>query len=168
MDFLTNFGIQPILLLAQIVNFAIILFLLKKFFYKPLTKILEDRKRRIEESLKNADLIETKLAETEQSSQKIFEEARTNAANIISEAKLEAERVYNQATLDARKLAEETLQKASLQIEKQREEMQKQLEGETLSLAALITKKILGRNLKENERRGLTQKTITEITKQIH
>lgn len=167
MDFLTNFGIQPILLLAQIVNFILILFLLKKFFYKPIIKMLDDRRKRIEESLQNAQFIQEKLAKTEENSKKILEEARNNAQNIISEAKKAADRIYDQASLDARKLADQTLEKTKIQIEKQREEMQKQLGTETLTLVARIVKKVLGRSLKESERHGLTQKAITEITKQI-
>jgi len=52
MEILKEFGIQPTLLLAQIVNFLIILFVLKKFFYKPIIKVLDARKKRIEVSLK--------------------------------------------------------------------------------------------------------------------
>lgn len=168
MDFLTNFGIQPTLLLAQIVNFLVILFILKRFFYKPLTRMLEDRRKRIDQSLKNAQLIEERLAKTAENSQKILTEARTNAGNIISDAKKEAQRIADLANLDARKLAEETIEKTKLQIEKQREEMQKQLEKETFTLVSQIVKKVLGRSLRENERQGLTEKAITKITKQIH
>lgn len=167
MDFLTNFGIQPTLLLAQIVNFTVILFVLKRFFYKPLTRMLEDRRKRIAESLKNAQLIEERLAKTQENSQKILEVARTNAGNIISDAKREATRITDLANLDARKLAEETIEKTKLQIERQREEMQKQLEKETLTLVSQIVKKVLGRSLRENERQNLTQKAISDITKQI-
>lgn len=167
MEFLQNFGIQPILLLAQIVNFIVILFLLKKFFFGPIVKVLEDRKKRIEESLKNADLIEEKLAKTEQNSQKILEEAITNAQNIISDSKKEADRIYEKTATDARKLTEETIAKASVQIEKQRQEMQKQLEKETLTMVSLVVKKVIGRNLKENERQNLTEKAVAKLTKQI-
>lgn len=168
MEILTNFGIQPTLLLAQIVNFLVILFVLKRFFYKPITRMLEDRRKRIDQSLKNAQLIEERLAKTQENSQKILEVARANAGNIISDAKREAARITDLANLDARKLAEETIEKTKLQIERQREEMQKQLEKETLTLVFHVVKRVLGRNLKENERRGLTQKAITEITRKIH
>lgn len=168
MDILTNFGIQPILLLAQIVNFLVILFLLKKFFFAPIVRILDDRKKRIEESLKNANLIEEKLTKTEQKTQKILEDARANAQNFISDAKKEADRIYDQANIDARKLAEETIAKAQAQIATQRQEMQKALERETLTMISLIVKKVIGRNLNESERQNLTEKSITDITKQIH
>jgi F-type H+-transporting ATPase subunit b len=66
MDILHEFGVQPILLLAQIVNFAILFFLLRKFLYGPLLKILEQRRNTIKESLKNAEKIEKQLALTEE------------------------------------------------------------------------------------------------------
>ena len=85
MEILKNFGIQPTLLLAQIVNFTIILFVLKKFFYKPITKVLEERKRRIEESLKNADEIEAKLQKTAEKTAQILEFGNLIfAASIVS------------------------------------------------------------------------------------
>ena len=109
MEILKNFGIQPILLLAQIVNFTIILFVLKKFFYRPITKVLEDRKKRIEESLKNADEIEARLKKTEGKTAQILEEARAQAQNIIATTNSEAEKIYEKASADARKLAEDTI-----------------------------------------------------------
>src|SRR3989344_2738333 len=97
MDILTNFGIQPQLLLAQIVNFLIILFLLKKFFFGPIVKVLEDRKKRIEQSLQNADQISEKLQKTEESSKKILDETRESAKTIIAQAKQEAQRITDEA-----------------------------------------------------------------------
>lgn len=167
MDILTRFGIQPTLLLAQIVNFTIILFVLKKFFYKPITKALDDRKKRIEESLKNADEIEARLKKTEQKTEQILESARNQSQNIIAGANKEAERIYDTASLEARKLTEEAVLGAREQIERQRVEMQKSLEKETLNLVVEVVKKVLGRTLKPNEKQGLTSKAVTEITKQM-
>lgn len=167
MEILKNFGIQPTLLLAQIVNFTIILFVLKKFFYKPITKVLDDRKKRIEESLKNADEIEARLKKTEEKTAQILENARSQSQNIIAGANKEAERMYETASLEARKLTEEAVAKAGEQIEKQRHQMQKSLERETLSLVAEVVKKVLGRNLNPKERQDLTNKAIGNMTKHV-
>lgn len=167
MEILNNFGIQPTLLLAQVVNFLIILFLLKKFFYKPIIKVLEDRKKRIEESLANAQSIEEKLQKTQEQSAQILEEARENAKAVIDDAKKESERIYQQAHDDARSTARETVEKAKSEIERLKLDMQKQLESETLSLAATIAKKVLGRTLKPSERTNLTAKAITDVERQI-
>ena len=167
MEIIKEFGIQPVLLLAQIVNFVIILFLLKKFFYKPIIKILEDRKKKIEESLKNAQLIEERLNKTEEKSAQILEEARKNAQILIGDAKKEADRIAAQATLEARKSVEQTLIDVKVQIEQQRIEMKKQLEKDTLSLVIEVVKKVLGRTLKPQERLDLTNKSISEINKNL-
>lgn len=168
MEFLQNFGIQPTLLLAQIVNFLIILFLLKKFFYGPIVKVLEDRKKRIGESLINADLIEEKLQKTERNSAQVLAEARENAKSIIAEAKKEAQRISDEAATEARKTQEAAVVSAQVQIETQREEMKKQLEKETVMLVAEVVKKVLGRSLKQKEQQELTARAVSEIGKQIH
>lgn len=167
MEIFKSFGIQPILLLAQIVNFLIIIWLLKKFFYKPIAKILEERKKRIEASLKNAQAIEGKLAQTDEKSAHILQGAQRNAQNLITDAKKEAQRISYQASQDARKTVEEAVEKAKIQIEAQRHEMQKQLEKQTLNLIVEVTKKALGRTLKVNERRQLTTKAVLELERQI-
>ena len=130
MEILNNFGIKPILLLAQIVNFLIILFVLKKFFYKPIIKMLDDRRKRIEESLTNADLIEEKLAQTEEKSAAILETARKNAGDLMTDAKAEAQRIADAAASQARLQTEESLKKALEQINAEREKMQKDLENQ--------------------------------------
>lgn len=167
MEILKNFGIQPTLLAAQIVNFTIILFVLKKFFYKPISKALDDRKKRIEQSLKNADEIESRLKSTEEKTAKILEEANSQSQIIINRAKSEAEIIYENARVDARKLAEDTIASARFQIEKQKQEMQKSLERETLTLVVEVVKKVLGKNLKTKEKQDLTQKAAQEITHKV-
>ena len=167
MEFLNEFGIQPTLLIAQIVNFLIILFLLKKFFYKPIIKLLDDRKKKIEESLKNAELIEERLKQTEEKSAQIIEESRRNSQNLIAESKKEANRILTQAAIEARKSAEQTILDAQTQINLQNQEMKKELEKETLSLVVAVVNKVLGRTVSPKEKQVLTSRAASEITRKI-
>lgn len=167
MEIAKQFGIEPILLLAQIINFLVILFVLKKFFYKPIVKMLSDRKARIAESLQNADTIEEKLKATEEKSALILDASRKNAEDILSEAKAEAQRIADAAGLEAKEATEQGLKKALEQISSEREKMQKDLENQTMDLVAATVKKVLGRNLKDVERKSLTAKSIADISKNI-
>ena len=63
MDILSQFGVKPILLAAQVVNFLILLFILKKFLYGPILKVLSERRKKIEDSLKNVEEIEKRYNE---------------------------------------------------------------------------------------------------------
>lgn len=163
MEITKQFGIQPTLLLAQIVNFVIILFILKRFFYKPIVRMLEERKKRIDQSLKNADLIEQKLTETAEKTAQILENARADAQNIIKEAKNTAEKINSEAGTEAKKTLEATVAQAQVQIMSQKDQMQKQLEAHTLDLVARVVIKVLERNLRSDERQKLTAKSISEM-----
>ena len=167
MEVFKNFGIQPTLLFGQIVNFVIILFLLRKFFYGKIVDMLELRRNKIEESLKNAQLIEENLQKTKEDSAKILEDAQKNAQILIENAKKEAENISAKASDEARKTIEEALINAKAQIAAQHLQMQKQLEKETLSLVVDIVKKVLGKNLKDKEKLEITKAAIGEIGRQI-
>lgn len=167
MEIAKQFGIEPTLLLAQIVNFLVILVVLKKFFYKPIVKTLEERKAKIAESLKNADEIEAKLQKTEDQSKAAIEEARNTAKSIVEEAKTEAQRINDQAQQDARKTQEEAVAAAQSQIETQKEEMKKQLEGETLTLISGVLKKVLGTGLSKKDQAELTKKAAEQLSRQV-
>ena len=167
MEILRNFGIQPTLLLAQIVNFLIILFLLQKFFYKPIIKMLDDRKKRIEESLKNADLIEEKLKNTAEQSAKILAETQKNAHDLIAEAKDRAEQIIENTNVEARKSIEEALKNAQTQIAAERERAVKEVQSEALVIISAVIKKVLGRSMSKQEKNQLTKEAISELTKQM-
>lgn len=167
MEIFTNFGIQPVLLLAQIVNFLVILFVLKRFFYKPITKALDERKERIAESLKNADQIELRLKETEEKSVQILEKAQKEAQEILRSAKEDAQKMTDAANVDTKVQIEEALTAAKAQIEAQKEEMKQELENETVELVSAVVKKVLNRSLSAKEKQQLTSKSLSELTNQI-
>ena len=93
MEVLETFGVQPVLILAQIVNFIILLFLLKKFAYKPIMKVLDDRKHKIETSVKQAEEIEIKLAETESKQKEIVKAAEKESSRILDETREAAKKL---------------------------------------------------------------------------
>lgn len=167
MDILKDFGVQPTLLFGQIVNFLIILFLLRKFFYGKILKILDDRKKTIEESLKNADLIELRLKETEEKSVKVLEDAQKQAQKIITDAKTQADEIAKQASIDAKKTIEAAIISAQDQIESHKQKITDELQDQTLSLVSRVVQKVLGKNLKQAERNDLTKQALSEIGKNI-
>ncbi|OGE09135.1 ATP synthase F0 subunit B [Candidatus Curtissbacteria bacterium RIFCSPLOWO2_01_FULL_42_26] len=167
MDILKSFGIQPTLLLAQIVNFLIILFLLSKFFYKPIIRMLEDRKKRIEQSLTNTDLIEEKLKNTQEKSTQIIKEAQKNAQDLITEAKNRAEQIIENANLEAGKSTEEGLKNAKGQIAAEKEQAVREVETHSLAIISAVIKKVMRRTISASEKNQLTKEAVLELTKQI-
>jgi len=95
-ELVKKFGIEPALLLAQILNFGIVLFVLWKFAYKPVLKAMRERREKIEQSLKDAKTVEQKLAEAEQLKEAKILEARKDAQHIMEKVEVESERFRKQ------------------------------------------------------------------------
>lgn len=167
MEILHNFGIEPTLLLAQIVNFLVILFLLKKFFFGPIVKVLEERKNKIAESLKNADLIEERLHKTESDSASILEKARSEAQKLLADAKEESQRITDNANIEAKKTIEDAQVAIKAQIATEKEKLQKDVQSETMVLVTDIVKKVLGRTMTKSEKAEMTKVAVSEMSKQM-
>ena len=82
-----NIGIQPIYLIAQIINFGILVFILTKLLYKPILKMLDERKHRIEEQMILASKMKEEFENDEKKRQQILISAKEEAKKIIDVAK---------------------------------------------------------------------------------
>lgn len=107
MEALTALGINGKLLIAQIVNFLILLFILKRFLYRPIVEMLQNRKKTIAKSLEDAKIIERKLSETD-----------TEAREKLAKAVNEAQRIIDEAKKQAASESQTTLEKAAEQAKK--------------------------------------------------
>ncbi len=109
-------GLDIKLLVAQIVNFGILFFVLKKILYKPIIKLLDDRKQKIEESLQNSKKIQDELSKLDSEKveivKKIQNEAKKDKDEIISQAQEEKRKIID----EARKTAEAALAKSTQRI----------------------------------------------------
>lgn len=139
-ELFSQLGIDPKLLLAQGVNFIILLFVLTKLVYKPLMKIVEERRKKIELGVKGGEVAEKiiKLAEEEKSG--IIKKADASAVAIISEAEKNAQKKAQEIALQADKKAQSALREAMLLAErKEKEEMAKvSIEARKLVKEAII------------------------------
>src|SRR6266404_532208 len=107
-----TFGWNPWLFLSQVISFAIVAFLLRRFAYKPILAVLEDRRRRIEEGLINADKIKKELAEAEKRYQEIVAKANADAQKMIDEARESSAHLAERKQQEAIAAAEQIIAKA--------------------------------------------------------
>lgn len=164
MEILSQFGVKPLLLAAQVVNFLILLFILKKFLYKPILKVLEKRKELIVKTLKNADESERILLETNEKADRIMTRTLEEAKKILDET--------NQAGVlmleDYNKTGAEILQKARENALKFSEIERRKLEQEvTEHLADIVTlalEKVIGRKITKKEQLEIIEKEVKNIS----
>lgn len=164
MDILNQFGINPILLAAQVVNFLILLFILKKFLYKPILKVLEERRKKIEESLKNTEAIERKLQETQEQSEKIIAKTLQQAQKIMDETKQTAAQMLQ----DTNKQAEQILLKAQENgkkiLQREKEVLMDQLKENAGRLVFLAFEKITGKQILKEDQKKLVEKEVRNLS----
>ncbi len=158
-------GIDHNRLLQQIVNFGILLFLLQMFLYKPVLKLLAERKERIRKGLEDADKAKAALASAQADYEKRQEEARKDAQAVIAQASQVSERVREEILTEARKEAQAVVAKAREEIEYERKRVLAELRQEVASLAVMAAGRVINRQLDESAHRQLIQDFLAETGK---
>ena len=163
MDFLSDFGVQPILLAAQAVNFLVLLFILNKFLYKPVLKTLDQRKQKVAQSLKDAAEIEKKLAQIELDQEKALQAATTEAKKIINEATESGNQIINDAHLKAAHDIQLMVNKSNTQISLEKDRLNQEIKAELADMIAAGLKVISGKVLSDKDEKELLDRSIKNI-----
>ncbi len=162
-ELIQNLGIDWKLLIAQIINFAILFFLLKKFLLKPILGLLEARRQKIEKSLKDAERIEKELTEIKEKREGILNNANKKAEEIFSEAKEIAQSRKTETLNETRKEAEKILEEAKVSIEREKQKLVDEARGDIAELVVMATEKIIKEKLDEEKDRELVKEVLTKI-----
>lgn len=163
MEILKDFGVQPILLVAQIINFLIVMFLLKRFLYKPLVGILDERKKRIAESMAQAGEITARLANLEEEQSQMRSDAQRKADAIIAQAKSTGKSLADEIVAQARTQAEAIMERSKAQNAAEYEKMRSELRKEVAQVAVLAAQKAVSEVLTTEQKDRITQKAAKEV-----
>jgi F-type H+-transporting ATPase subunit b len=144
---LDQLGISGGLLVSQIINFLLLVVILRLVLYKPVLNMLDQRKERIAQSMKDAERASAAAQEAEQEKAIILEEARREAQEIRAQATRDAEKVAQEIRSRADGEAQEIRMKAQVDAEKQADLALADVNKQIAELAILATEKVLGREL---------------------
>ena len=144
---MNQLGITSSLLLSQIVNFVLLMVILRLVLYGPVMKMLDQRKERIAQSMKDAERVSASRHEAEQEKAEIVDAARREAQEIRAQATRDAERIAQEVRSRAEEDATEIRMKAQQDAEKQAAAVLAEANKEIAELAILATEQVLGREL---------------------
>ena len=159
----TQFGVTWQLLISQIILFVIVALALKKFAYAPILTLLEERKKRIAESLANAEKTKQELAAAQGKSQEILNQANALANKQIEEARAIAAKVQEQETQKAIVMANQIVAKAREASEAELVRMKAELRKELVRLVAETTSKVSGKVLTLDDQKRLAEETTKQL-----
>ncbi|MFH0886685.1 MAG: F0F1 ATP synthase subunit B [bacterium] len=150
-------------MVAVILNFLILLWILNHFLYKPVLKVLEDRKMYVESTINLAEGKLQDAAGLKAELEKKLSEAKGEAQALIDEALKTSERIRHELTQDGRAEATTIRERAMIEVERMREQVGRDLRSDVVDLALEAAGKILERTLDEAENRKYAEKVIAQI-----
>ncbi|PTX93745.1 ATP synthase F0 subunit B [Spartobacteria bacterium LR76] len=167
MDIITqlfeNFGVTWPKFIAQVILFLIVYGVLSKFAFGPILKVLNERRRRIEEGQHNAERIKKQLAEAELRYQEVLRKANDEANHLIEEARRSSDAISQKQLQKAISDAENIITKANQSIEQERNKMISEVKHEMVGLVVNTTAKVVGKVLTPEDQKRLTEETSKEI-----
>ncbi len=158
-----SLGIHWVKLIAQTINFSIVLFVLSKFAFRPIFAMLEQRRVKIAEGIANADKIKAELAKTEADRQKILADAGDQANKLIEEARQAAGRVREQETQKAIADAGQIVSKAHEAAAQDHARMLAELKREVGRLVVQTTTTVTGKILTADDQQRLASETEKQL-----
>src|SRR6516165_2072128 len=142
-----QFGVYWPNLIAQIILFAIVYFVLKRFAFKPIIAMLEERRRRIEEGQLNAEKIKKQLAEAQTKYEEILAKANADSQKLLDEVRASGDRLAEQKRQQAISEAEQISAKAQEAIALERDKSMAEMKRELGRLVVDTTTRITGKVL---------------------
>jgi len=161
---LADLGINLPVLVAQIVNVAILLGLLYLVAYKPIMRMLDERSRRIKESMEQTEAIKEQAARAEGEVKKQLEAAAREGQKRIAQAVQIGEDVKQKAQQEARQETETLINRARTEIKQERDEAIDELRKEVADLTIMAAEKVIDRSLDKEAHRDLIDKVLEEST----
>ena len=150
-------------LLVQAFNFLLLLFILQRFAYKPLLKVMDDRSKRIRNDLDDARRLREESERDRETYRQQLGRARDEARSILEEANNVAARIREQALIDAEGQNAQLLARARDEIAREKETAIAELRREVADLAIMAATHVVGRSLDDTDRRRLVDEALTEV-----
>lgn len=162
MSALSSLGINLGALIAQLITFAILFFVLNRFAFPVLMKTLDRRALLIREGIENTERSRRDLAETEKRVEALLNQARLEAQGTIAKATQAAEHVRGEIEQQAQKRASDIMSQAEKRIEQEVLQARTQLRQEVADLAIAAAEHVVGSSLDQTASRRLVGEFVAQ------
>jgi F-type H+-transporting ATPase subunit b len=155
-------GLNLPALIAQLINFTLLLVVFRLFLYKPLLRILDERKKRIEEGLQASDEAKERLSQTEQEVAAEMSRARQEAQAIVTQAQQASARIQEEARESARAESDQIIERARQEIQLERDAAISDLRSEFADLTITAAERVIRRSLDRQAHSEIIEQTLAE------
>lgn len=152
-------------LIAQALNFLILLFILAKFAYKPLLKVMEERKEKIASDLQAADQAKADAEAVKAEYAAKLAEAKAEAQEIIDNARKTAAAAHDKIMADTKAEQEQVIAAAKESIALEQKKSMEQIRSQVIDLSMAVAGKIVEQKLGSEEDKALAAKITDSLMK---
>lgn len=163
MELFSALGLNIKILLAQLVNFAVLVFVLWKFGYKPILKFLDERKNKIEQGILDAQKAEERLKEIAVREKKIFKKAKKETLAILEEANQTGERNKEKMITRAKEEIGQIINEEKAKIQAEKAETLRDIKREVSGLVIEAVEKIMEEKVDEKKDCELIKKIVKNL-----
>jgi F-type H+-transporting ATPase subunit b len=157
-----SLGINLPLLVVFIVNFIILLVMLRLFLYQPVMKVLDERAKRTKDAMELAEATKKEYEQAKGEVQKQIEKGRQEAQAIITQAMQVGERLKGESREEAAKQAQVMIDRARSELEAERDKIVGDLRREFVDISIAAAGKVIKETLDKEKHRKLIEETLQE------
>ena len=155
-------GINLPQLIAQIVNFFVLLLILRLTLYKPILKMLDERKQKISEGLNAAEIARAEASQAQANIQSQLDASRREGQEIVGNAQQIATRIQAEAREEAARDREQSLERARAEIQLERDRAIADLRGEFANITVSAAEKVIGQSLDRPAHQRIIDEALAE------
>lgn len=167
MNAFSQFGIEPLSLIAQIVNFLLLLYILKRFLYKPVLDMLKTREEKIRAGLEEAEQARIALEKATEQEKKILAKAQTEAKAMIADVKDQLSAMEQASHEKMRAEQEKMLMDAKARIAEEERRATEQLEKRSVELSVALIERVLPKVLTKDDQKRITADAQKQLEKAL-
>lgn len=156
-------NINPSEMIATIINFIILVLILKHFLWDKISKVIQEREDYIENKLTQADEDSEKARIYLVENERILSTSRQEGKKIIEDKKDKANALYSEIIADANKESKAIMERTKLEIQREKEKAEFELKKEVVDLAIELSTKALEEKVSESKQRELINDFITKV-----
>ncbi len=159
-----SLGINLPLLVVFVINFIVLLVLLRLFLYKPVLKMLDERARRTKEAMDLAEATKKEYEQARVEVQRQIDQGRQEAQALINQALQTGERLKDESRQEAAKQAQAMIERTRAELESEREKIVDNLRKEFVEIAIAAAEKVIQETLDKEKHRKLIEETLQQST----
>ena len=157
--------VTPGLYIWTIITFLLLFYVLAKFAWKPLLKMLEERENLIKNSLGDAEKARQELEKLNSESEAIISQARSDAQSILADGKAAAEKIKEDTISKAKDEADKIREDVQHQIQVEKDKAITDIKKEVVDLSISVAEKLINKNISEQDNSSLIEESLKKIKK---